>query len=160
MSAARRTAVKNHQDRFGAPGGSYTRISVMRIQPVKRWVLWLLPLFALRSLVPIGFMLDANGSLVLCSGMQPAAVETGAHAAHAHHGGAAHAERSAHQQHSSAHQSSLCVFALAGGTGAPIPYVAMSLEASLADAPIVFVPDRELNSPPVRNDRIRGPPSV
>ena len=47
----------------------------MTSRRTKTWLFWLLPFFVLRSLVPVGFMLDTSGgglSIVVCHGHVPA----------------------------------------------------------------------------------------
>lgn len=144
----------------------------MKTRRLHRWIAWLLPLLVLRAFVPVGFMLapSADGlQMVLCTGTGSAAmpampemVEHGDHAAHAdhaHHSSAATTESSQHH-HSSAHQSSLCVFAVGGTANAPATQVAVLLTAPAVDSPIDFTADPGLKSPPVPIDRIRGPPNA
>lgn len=135
-----------------------------------RWLAWLLPLLVLRAFVPAGFMLSWSGNeleLMLCSGTGPmvlqptAAIAAAAHDSHAHN--QADPSAASHHQHhgsgsSSAHENSLCPFAVAGSTDVPLP------EFAVADLIFVSVehrdllPDPELRSASVLIDRIRGPP--
>lgn len=146
----------------------------MKPRPSHRWIAWLLPLFVLRAFVPAGFMLAPSPDgmqMVLCSGVGPATLpaiahgglsEHGNHAAHlghAHHSSSA-ANESSHPEHSPAHQASMCVFAVGGTANAPTLHMAVLLNAPIADAPIDFITDPELNSLPILTDRIRGPPTA
>lgn len=54
----------------------------------------------------------------------------------------------------------MCVFAVGGTANAPTLHMAVLLNAPIADAPIDFITDPELNSLPILTDRIRGPPTA
>lgn len=134
-----------------------------------RWLIWLLPLIALRALLPAGFMFawaDGAPRLMLCSGMGavPAVVQNNHPSAHAHHAGhAGHdaqaTEHSQHQNHSSSpsHENSLCPFAAGGVANVSPPQVVAALFSVATDLlPLAAQP--ELRSATVLIDRIRGPP--
>ena len=134
----------------------------MKLRRFNRWILWLLPLLAVRALVPAGFMLSAqNGALqiVLCSGNGPVAVTPSAPSAHEHHhdGGQAGSE---HHSGSGAHGSSVCPFALAAMAYLPGSANAMLRLPAFSAAPADGVSQGVLFSHPILTDRIRGPPSA
>lgn len=154
----------------------YSRAWHIHMKPrrLHRWIAWLLPLFVLRAFVPVGYMLapSADGlQMVLCTGAGAAPMramphgalpELGDHGDHAAHGEHAHhapsTDESSQRDHSSAHRSSLCVFAVGGNANAPAPQLAVLLATPNADSPLTFSADPELNSSPSLIDRIRGPP--
>jgi hypothetical protein len=98
-------------------------------------LIWLLvSLFALRGLIPAGYMLDTTGgslSIVMCGGngpLKPSAPDPHlGHAGHEHHhahgagGDAGAAVGGGHEEHDK-HSGSMCPFALAGS--APTPSMA------------------------------------
>lgn len=135
------------------------------MRAINRWVLWLLPLFVLRSLVPAGFMLDRSGDIVVCAATGPVAMQTtvsSAQAAHAHHDHHARntASESLDHEHSSAHPYSLCVFAVGGTSHAPPLHVAVLADAPVSGATVSIADDPELASLSILFDRIRGPPNA
>ena len=143
----------------------------MKLRRFNRWILWLLPLLAVRALVPAGFMLSAeNGALqvVLCSGSGPVAVTPSAPSAHEHHhlpaseGHAHHHDGghagSEHHSGSGAHESSVCPFALAAMAYLPGAANAMLRLPAFSAAPADGYSQGVLFSHPILTDRIRGPP--
>lgn len=130
-----------------------------------RWLAWLLPLIALRALLPAGFMLmwaDGMPQLMLCSGRGPVSVlpqGPRADAQHAHHDAHALGHSASVPTHSSSpsHESSLCPFA-GGGVAhvAALPVVPGVL--ALATDPPAAIAYPEPASAAVLIDRIRGPP--
>ena len=127
---------------------------------------WLLPLFALRGLVPAGFMLDASHgglSMVICSGgvYKTVQVDRNGHFAGAPVA-ADHASDSTATGHDSSgtHESaSLCPFAVAPGA-APM---AAALPVALGSAVVVDKLTDDvagLHSPfgPARTQQSRAPP--
>jgi len=101
---------------FGASGCSAT-VKARR----RRWAALALCLFALRSLVPIGFMLSieaGHAAVTLCP--DTAAGPAGAAGPHAHHhvhGPAPGGSASTDQEPAGAHAHSLCPFAAAAHGG-------------------------------------------
>jgi hypothetical protein len=135
----------------------------------RRLVLWLLPLLAVRALVPAGFMLSAGANgleLQFCPAQGTALVQAlasvrgrqdGSHvhgvslaadpgATHAHH-------------HSGGHEASYaCPYALAAaGIAIAIPDVS-AVAPGPSDERVELVSPPSGTSGPVRADRIRGPP--
>jgi hypothetical protein len=159
----------------------------MRPQRVHRWVFWLLPLFAVRALIPVGFMLSpAHGSLQLVLCPAQGAVIQSAQGAVVHHGhsadaqdgssasmhadGAMHSGAGAHAQvlpghagHLSGaglHDHSVCPFALAGMAALTAAGAIGPLYIERAIAPIPTQDARLPFAPPGGVERIRGPPLV
>jgi hypothetical protein len=153
---------------------------------LRRWTVWLLPLLAVRLMVPAGFMLslsDGGLALVLCSGSGPlpgVQARVGQHhSAFAPH--AAHEHRLAAHDAPASHHTSLargdtrtpapvqtpgptdhasmaCPFALASGSGL-CPFVRTVTEPPRL---VTLHPRTSANAawiaPAVLIDRIRGPP--
>jgi len=138
----------------------------------RKWVVWLLPLLALRAFLPVGFMWSAGPSgleLGFCPGQSSAMVAVAA-AGHAHHHGAGFTEQLQHdegpatQHHHGAGQGerpdSPCPYGIAAvAMAGDVPHVSAALPE----------PDAALSAPqsvafttagPARADRIRGPPSL
>lgn len=142
-----------------------------------RWIAWLLPLFILRAIVPLGFMwapASDGPQIVLCSGvggntaaqLAMLSAPDGASDAHAHHHEHAQPHAAGHGQHeqqdheSSHHQSPLCPFAAAGlSFVAGLSQVLPVLDAS-AGAPIASYETFRLDQGSIDLFRIRGPPSL
>jgi hypothetical protein len=129
---------------------------------LNRWAQWLLPLIALRALVPAGFMLsvDAEGlALAFCSG--EIAVATQQQAGHEHQHGAQH-DTGGHGEDSShsAQEHVPCPYSLtASATPFETPHlagVALIPCDDSADRSTAFTP----TTGPLRADRIRGPPHL
>ena len=103
----------------------------MSMRRTRKIILWLLPLFALRGVVPAGTMLDiaSDGRIevVMCDGMARAA---GGHIAHAHHH-----DHGNHSQHDTAQ----CPFAVAA-SAATTPSIPV-LPAAVAPVRFVDVVD-------------------
>ena len=142
----------------------------MKLRRFNRWLIWLLPLLAVRALIPAGFMLSAeNGTLqvVLCSGNGPVAItQSVAPSAH-HHLPASQEQALRHDdgnaephRHSGsgAHENAVCPFALAAM--AYLPGTAGAL--LLVSAAPATIPDYSSHgvrfADPVQIHRIRGPP--
>ena len=115
----------------------------------RKWVVWLLPILALRAFLPVGFMWTAGpGGLELsfCPGQGSVLVA----GTHHHHDGGPGSERA----------DSPCPFGMAA--------VALSsdvdhLAAALPEPGPVLVAPRSIGlstAGPVRADRIRGPPTL
>ena len=125
----------------------------MNARRTHRWILWLLPLLLLRSFVPVGFMLSWSEhglQVVLCSGSGPIPLPS-AESGHAQHGDGTH-------DHSAAHDSSVCPFAVANVAGA-LPASAAAAARVISSAEyIAGLAARESPAHPFRIDRIRGPP--
>lgn len=136
-------------------------------------LLWLLPLFALRAIIPAGFMLSPSAAgelrLVLCTSVAgtPAPAGAGAAIQFAHGGHDAHAHpaqaenASATQPDHSSHkplERSVCPYGIAGTAQAPgVPH--LTADTPPASTSFVdFFTDPSLISVPVLIDRIRGPP--
>lgn len=124
------------------------------------WTLWLLPLFAARAFVPVGFMLSAQAgglALTFCPGVMAPLVASdaahpGVHDEHAHHHDATDGAPNG------AAADTLCPFAFVGfAPTANVPQLA----PSVPDIDIL-VPDFGRQFPqvgPHRADRARGPPA-
>ena len=132
----------------------------MNIRHTHRWIVWLLPLFALRAFIPVGFMLtlsDGGLQLVICSGSGPMGMSAGARGVDGQHHFDPHAANGQHE-HSLADNATMCPFAVAGLSGA-LP----SLDPVVVFIATVFDQVRPHSSPDlpaslVLIDRIRGPP--
>ena len=127
----------------------------MKIRRLNKLIWWLLPLLALRGLVPAGFMLDTSHgqlAIVVCPGHIPAATPVD-HADHAGHFG-----KEAPDDEQS--RSTLCPFALSAG---PAPLT--SLAAVVAGAPVDVFESVDHQGPelpfgPARTHHSRAPPSL
>jgi hypothetical protein len=126
----------------------------------KYTLIWLLlPLLALRGLVPAGFMIDTSGgrlSMMLCSGSVSTTMVTGEHAQHLHHAG--QGSSGEHGQHGEHGGNSVCPFA-AAGMGAPAPHLlTITLDAQVTDE--ISVDLVAFHSPfgPSRVQQSRAPP--
>lgn len=133
----------------------------MRRQPVHRWILWFLPLFAVRALIPSGFMvasLDGAVQLVLCSGagvLTASQLQGVGDHEHHHHLESGH---TGHHSGSGSHENTVCPFALAGSAflanaATAAPYV-LDGERSEPSSP----DDRPYIARLISTHRIRGPP--
>jgi hypothetical protein len=151
----------------------------MRRRTVQRWLIFLLPLFALRAFVPAGFMAmpaEDGWKLVFCDGIvidtTPRAQDPDHHAHHAHeHGHAAHqthgheAQHAHHNGHDAPSQSgethySACPFSLvASAAVASIVHVAVDGVAP-SDEPVQFDSSPRQGNTALRAHRIRGPPHL
>lgn len=135
----------------------------MRRQHLKLWSLWILPLLALRALIPTGFMLSVDAGrlqLMFCpSGVVQPLDAPQVHAEHhtgMHHGGAADQASPAH----TADDNAPCPFSLvASAAPSDIPYLAGAVGAP-RDESFEFLSAPTFRVGPVRADRIRGPPSL
>lgn len=140
----------------------------MRRHHLKLLSLWILPLLALRALIPTGFMLSVDAGqlqLMFCpSGVvqplgAPKAIKQQAHAEHhagMHHGGEADQASQSH----TADDNAPCPFSLvASATTCDIPYLAGAADAP-RDERFEFLSAPTFRVGPVRADRIRGPPSL
>src|SRR5262245_15308697 len=153
---------------------------------LRRWTVWLLPLLAVRLLVPAGFMLslsDGGLALVLCGGAGPLpATHAGVahydsgflqHASlghiHATHdalpprdASLAHGDRNAPAPAQTPgpadHASTLCPFALASGSGLCPPLRTVTEPPRLVTLTPRASADPAWIAPSVLIDRIRGPP--
>ncbi len=146
----------------------------MTFRPTPKLIWLLVSLFALRGLIPAGYMLDTTGgslSIVMCGGngpLKPSAPDPHkGHAGHEHHhaqsvdevtgGDAGAAVGSEHEEHEK-HSGSMCPFALAGS--APTP--------SMASSPIAIAQTQSIDvvkvvffhglSGPLRAQQSRAPP--
>lgn len=137
----------------------------MARRSLHRIIYWLLPLLAVRALIPVGFMLtlDAQGlHLVACpaqSAQLVAMLDSGAgHAfdAHAHH--ADSSTTGPHESHEEAAKlESPCAYALATFALAAAPYLASAAYEAF-DPPLDVETLTLAGNGPARADRIRGPP--
>jgi hypothetical protein len=124
----------------------------MRRQRFKLVVLALLPMMALRLLMPAGFMLsfEPGGLRVVLCPAQGEVMPIGAGGEHVHH----HHQDGGHRSH----QAQNCPFAIGGMTAPP------TVLAGLTDAPPVATYERSPSSTPahtgvtIRANPIRGPP--
>jgi hypothetical protein len=139
----------------------------------RKWVVWLLPLLAVRAFLPVGFMWSAGpGGLELsfCPGQGSALVAAAAGTqTHQHDAGLAaqhhHDARPATQHHHGAGQGSErpdspCPYGIAAvAMAGDVPHVGAALPepdaAVIAPHSVAFT-----TAGPVRADRIRGPPSL
>ena len=124
----------------------------------RKWVVWLLPLLAVRAFLPVGFMWSAGPGgpeLGFCPGRGSAFVATTA--SHAHH--ADHATQHQHGNGSGGERAdSPCPFGIAAvALSGDVEHFAAALPepgpAALAPRSLEFS-----TAGPVRADRIRGPP--
>jgi hypothetical protein len=136
----------------------------MARRSLQRVIYWLLPLLAVRALIPVGFMLtlDAEGlHLVACptqSAPLAAALDSAAvaHDTHAHH--AADKPSNAHAAHEEATQlESPCPYALAA-LALPAPAHSVGAPHEAVDPPPESGSLLFASNGPARTDRIRGPP--
>jgi hypothetical protein len=140
----------------------------MPLRYLKRSVLWLLPLLALRAFVPVGYMLSANAAglqLTFCPGVVAphASIAQGAvdHSAHQHHqldqSATAHADH--HAGHSSGeHDDAPCPYSMGAAAGPQHIAFFAADDLPVVDEPIAFSSRPIVAIGPLRADRIRGPP--
>lgn len=119
----------------------------------------LLPLFVVRSLLPIGFMLSFEGGtpqMVFCPSVATPAQDAG-HAMHASHGGHEHHGHD-HESSNPDHSHQTCPFAFAGAA----PLLAATALAAEPQASEAFTAPPALALPAValHANPIRGPPSL
>lgn len=125
-----------------------------------RWLAWLLPLFLLRSFVPVGFMLswsDQGLQLVVCSGSGPMTLPGPEAKQHGQH---TDSHAAGGHEHSQAHEGSMCPFAAAGTTGALPTFAATVAFVTAISHEVPSPPASGLPSSTFLIDRIRGPPSA
>jgi Protein of unknown function (DUF2946) len=120
---------------------------------LNRWTLWLLPVIALRALLPTGFMLDATVAdgiqVVMCSGAGPVPDLQHGSQSHAHHGDGDHGQDTA--------DNVLCLYALAGAACANVALASAATPPPVAEV-FAFYSDANRSAEPFLLDRIRGPP--
>jgi hypothetical protein len=137
------------------------------------FILLLLPLLALRTLVPVGYMVDTSGgrlSIVMCGGDGPltiaALTEYGGQATNhseMDHGQMDHAQHTGHAGHHGSehdkHKNSICPFAAAGSaaTLASVPSLPVGIEPVRIVAVSHDVAIQGLSGPS-RAQQSRGPP--
>jgi hypothetical protein len=133
--------------------------------PAQRWARWLLPLLALRAVLPAGFMpvFDAAGgvSFGLCPGVE----RTAAPEQHLRHLKGADAHRHAHVDHASSRgkpQSSThttaCPFAVAASAAPAAVLPAIVPVGLVAIAPTPVVTDQVVMPSVIRAQSPRAPP--
>ena len=126
-----------------------------------RWLVWLLPLIALRVCIPVGFMLawsDAGLQLVMCSGSGPLVMQGDVSATHAQHSqGESHAADGQHD-HSQAHDVSMCPFVVAGTAGVLPSFAAAAAFIATVSQEVPELAGIDSPATAVLIDRIRGPP--
>ncbi|HEU4655266.1 MAG TPA: hypothetical protein VFS47_14860 [Steroidobacteraceae bacterium] len=128
---------------------------------LKPWIVWLLPLFALRAFVPVGFMLGSeNGVLAItfCSSIaEPAAADV--HAQHHHHAQHQDDGQPGGHHHSEAHERSICPYGLTGP--ADLAYIPTFEPNAPARAPTLRLEEPAQPSlTPTQTEPIRGPPPL
>jgi hypothetical protein len=147
----------------------------MTVRVRHRWIVWLLPLFLLRALVPIGFMwapLESGSLLRLCEGLNNpvlprlvADASTDPHAAHRAHAQYEHHahDRTAgvdHSRHESGSHQQVCPFLLAGIGFADGSNHAVFEIPFFAGVPAATFTHEPQDQGPVVLIRIRGPPNL
>jgi hypothetical protein len=124
-----------------------------------RLLAWLLPLFLLRALIPVGFMLswsDQGLQLAMCSGSGPMTLPGDVAAdAKQHHGDS---YRGGQHEHSQADNATMCPFAAAGTSGALPSFAAVVAFVATVSHEVRALPTLDLLLTAVLIDRIRGPP--
>jgi hypothetical protein len=154
--------------------GSSSSVTTVNRRFFHRCALWLLPLIAVRALVPVGFMVSVGAQgldLTFCPSQATALVRmlAAVHPAPSHgqdlHGNTHQVAGDAHAQHGSHHGGAqeiqiACPFAVAStATVADIPPLP-AVVFGPADEFIAFQSLLYCGPGPLRTDRIRGPPAL
>lgn len=133
----------------------------MKRRHIRRCILWLLPLFALRAVVPAGFMLAAHPqglAITLCPGVSGAPFVVMPQIVRVHD---AHAEHGGHAQDNTRHArgEAPCPFAVVGGWASANVTALLGDVVAARPSPPRFIRSRHCRFGPVTADRTRAPPA-